>query len=397
MPGRGAGVGWIAATLAVAGCSAGGHVSSTVDYSGHALKLGAALSLTGAGDIYGPQEKNGIDLAVKDINAGGGVDGAKVEVKVDDDQSAADRGTEVFDNDIKDGVLGLIGPTLVNTARSAHPEAEKSKVATIAVSSPGLNVVGACPYPCTAIFRASLAEKSAIPANVRAAVSAYHPGSALVFYASDDRASTDAALLFQQALKDSAIPVSDSQMTAFPHDQSDFGAIVGPAVQRKADVWAITAPPAPAAALMAEARKQGFAGHFLGSDYMNSYDAAGRAGDAGKGTQVASGYFNRSTGAVNKAFAAAYQSAYGKPADEYAAQAYAAVQLFAEAARHAGLGFEKVGTDRVRLRDALSRVSIETPMGAFHFGPDHDARQKVWINAMDGTGTFINISVIEPS
>ena len=384
----------VAAALLATACAA--PPAADGDYSGRSIVLGAVVSLSGAGDIHGPQQKAAIELAVKAVNASGGVNGARVDVRVDDDGSAAERGAEIFAADIKDNVYGLIGPTLTNTAHTAHPAAQSARVPVIAPSSPEAGVVGTCTYPCDFVFRAGLGEAVAIPDNVRFAVEKKHLRSAVVFYAVDDRASVEGGLLFQQAFKDNAVVVPDGGTTTFPTAQAGFEAEVTAAVGRHPDAWAISAPAAASAAIMLEARRQGFTGQFLGGDAFNSYLTSGAAGDSGKGAQSVSGYFAGSDGAVNRAFVAAYTRANNKPPDEYAAQAYAAVLAFAEAARHAHLSFVDVAGDRVRLRDALAAVSLETPLGRLAFSPTHDALAKAWINAMDGTGTFVNVGAVEP-
>ncbi len=70
----------IALALALAACggttSNGGGASTS--YQGKTIQLGAILSLTGAGGVYGPSSKKGADLAVETINNSGGVNGAKL-------------------------------------------------------------------------------------------------------------------------------------------------------------------------------------------------------------------------------------------------------------------------------------------------------------------------------
>jgi branched-chain amino acid transport system substrate-binding protein len=50
------------------------------------LKVGCITPLTGDGASYGKQTKQGIDLAVEEINSAGGVNGAKLKVIYEDDQ-----------------------------------------------------------------------------------------------------------------------------------------------------------------------------------------------------------------------------------------------------------------------------------------------------------------------
>src|SRR3981189_3484314 len=77
------------AAVVVAACGSFGNtgVSGSNTYAGKTIKLGAVLSLTGAGGVYGPSSQEGMKLAVKQINAAGGVHGATIDLTVEDDQS----------------------------------------------------------------------------------------------------------------------------------------------------------------------------------------------------------------------------------------------------------------------------------------------------------------------
>jgi hypothetical protein len=70
------------------------------------------------------------------------------------------------------------------------------------------------------------------------------------------------------------------------------------------------------------------------------------------------------------------------------------VLLFAEAARSANLTFTDTAKDRAALRLALERVRVDTPLGAFSFTGAHDVHQPIWINAMDGKGSFTNVTSV---
>ncbi len=73
------------ATTAGASATSGGGGSKA--YAGKTLKLGAVFSLTGGGGVYGPQQKNAVELAQDVINAAGGVNGANLSITVVDDAS----------------------------------------------------------------------------------------------------------------------------------------------------------------------------------------------------------------------------------------------------------------------------------------------------------------------
>src|SRR3981081_2388564 len=80
-------ISFVAAALMVAACGSGGGGTPTNSYAGKTIKLGAVLSLSGAGSVYGPGSADGMKLAVKQINAAGGVNGATIDLTVEDDQS----------------------------------------------------------------------------------------------------------------------------------------------------------------------------------------------------------------------------------------------------------------------------------------------------------------------
>src|SRR5207237_10690512 len=158
--------------LSAGGGSAPGGASSSNSYQGKTIQLGAILSLTGAGGVYGPSSQKGMQLAVDKINGSGGVNGAKLALDVRDDASDKIQSAQVAQTLIQQGqMLALLGPTLSNSAVAVHPLAENFKVPILAVSTTGINIVPNCnapsTVPCKYVFRDSLGEESAIPANIK--------------------------------------------------------------------------------------------------------------------------------------------------------------------------------------------------------------------------------------
>ena len=79
--------------------------------SAEPIKVGAVLPFSGGVELYGRQAKLGLDLAAKDINAGGGILGRPVEVIYEDDKTnpavAVDATRKLIE---RDGVLAVVGP-----------------------------------------------------------------------------------------------------------------------------------------------------------------------------------------------------------------------------------------------------------------------------------------------
>jgi branched-chain amino acid transport system substrate-binding protein len=73
------------------------------------IKLGVAGPVTGPNAAFGAQLKNGVDQAVEDINAKGGVLGQKIQVSVGDDVSDPKQGVSVANKFVGDGVKWVVG------------------------------------------------------------------------------------------------------------------------------------------------------------------------------------------------------------------------------------------------------------------------------------------------
>jgi branched-chain amino acid transport system substrate-binding protein len=384
-----------AAALILTACAGPG--SSPASYAGKTIGLGAVLSVTGAGASYGPQQKKGVDLAVEAVNRAG-VNGGQITVEVQDDTSDPKTAASNAENLVKTkAVLGLIGPTLNIALTSVHGVAEARKTPVIAPSAIGRHVVGSCLVAagCDYIFRDSLGEAAAIPANVKVAASKSRPRTGVILYAGDHTPSVEARDTFRQAFADNGIAVAEAGAIAFSKHDTEFKKLVTAAIDLKPEIWAISERGDAAGSIIAEARTQGYTGPIVGDDSFNTYLASKAAGKAGGGAQSGSGYWIGNPDPANTAFVEAYKAKYKEELpDEVAAQAYTAVLVLAEAARHANLTFSDVAKDRAALRSALEGVSLPTPLGQFGFTGAHDARQPVWINAMDGKGGFVNLASI---
>jgi branched-chain amino acid transport system substrate-binding protein len=392
-------VGWLTAALLVAACgSSGGGAPS---YSGKTIKLGAILSLTQAGGVYGPQGQNGMNLAVKQINASGGVNGAQISLTVKDDASDKAQSAAVAQTLIQqDQVMALLGPTLSNSAVAVHPLAESLKTPILAVSTTGIHIVPDCNFPNTAqckfVFRDSLGEETAIPANIKSYVADSHPKTGVLLVAQDDKFSSDGGKIVQDNVAANGIDLLKT--VKFNKGEADLSPYVTQAVQLHPDVIFITSLGGIPAKIMTEARKQGWQGQFLGGNGFNTATVSKQAGANGKGARSASAWFIGNTFASNAEFVSAYKAEYNTDPDQFSAQGYTAIKIIADSAKRANLTFTDLAGDKEKLRAAMEKVNLpSTPLGPFQFTADHDVKQTVWVIAMDGTGGFTLVHEIKPS
>jgi branched-chain amino acid transport system substrate-binding protein len=374
--------------------------SGSNSYQGKTIQLGAILSLTGPGGVYGPSSQKGMQLAVDTINGKGGVQGAKIALTVQDDASLKPQSAQVAQQMIQGGqILALLGPTLSNSAVGVHPLAESFKIPVVGVSNTGIHIVPDCNFPdttpCKYVFRDSLGEETAIPANIKAYADRAHPKTGVLMVAIDDKFSKDGGDIVTKTVGQYNIQLLDT--VQFSKSTADFSTPVTKAVGKKPDVIFITSLGGIPAAIMIEARKQGFTGQFLGGNGFNTAVVSKQAGQAGKDAQSGSAWYLNNTFPSNADFVSAYRSKYGADPDQFAAQGYAGILIVADAAKRANLTFSDVAGDRTKLRDALESVNIQTPLGPFQFTSAHDVHQTVWIIKMDGNGGFTLVTSVKPS
>ena len=390
-------VGWVVASFLVAACasSGGGNNGGTNPWAGKTIKLGAVLSITGAGGVYGPQSRDGMKLAVKQINASGGVNGAMIDLSFEDD--ASDQATSKAKAQTLIGqnqVLALLGPTLSNSAVAVHPLAETLKTPVLAVSTTGTHLVPDCnwtpanpnPTPCRYVFRDSLGEQTAIPDNIKSYANDAHPKTGVLLVAQDDKFSSDGGKIVQDTVGTYNIQLLKT--IPFSKNDADLTRYVTQAVQLNPDVIFITSLGSIPATIMAAARNLGWQGHFLGGNGFNTARVSMQAGAAGKGARSASAWYIGNTFPSNADFVSAYKTEYSKDPDQFAAQGYTGIKILADAARRAKLTFTDVVGDRDKLRTAMESVNLQTPLGQFQFTSTHDVKQTVWIIEMDGNGGF---------
>ena len=92
-----------------AGCGSKSEGEKSSGSDSEVIKIGAIGPVTGAAAVYGQAVKYGAELAVEEINAAGGINGAQVEFKFEDDEHDAEKAVNAYNN-LKDwGMQALLG------------------------------------------------------------------------------------------------------------------------------------------------------------------------------------------------------------------------------------------------------------------------------------------------
>jgi branched-chain amino acid transport system substrate-binding protein len=104
--------------------------------SADTIKFGINLELSGGAASYGEETLKGMEMAIEEINAAGGVDGKKIEiVKYDNKSEAAEATTLATKLMTQDKVLVVLGPATTGAFKAEIPVAIQNKIPVITGSA----------------------------------------------------------------------------------------------------------------------------------------------------------------------------------------------------------------------------------------------------------------------
>jgi len=326
------------------------------------IRIGAAQALTGGAAQYGNNIRNGLQLALDEINAAGGVNGNKLVLLIEDEQTKKEEAINVFRKLIfKDKVLMVFGPTLSNGALAAHPIAQGAKTVALATS----NTIDGITDPGNYIFRTSVTEAAVIPTTVKVAHEKLGLKKVAVMYGNNDALSKGGYDVFKKALQDQHIEVTATE--TFATGDVDFKAQLTKIKGTNPDAVVLSALIAEAGPIVAQARQLGLTMPFVGGNGLNNPKLFELApGAASDNIWVGGPWSLDNAAAENTKFIAAYKARYNTNPDQFAAQAYDAMYIAAAALKNVRFTGD-LAADRAALRDALAAVQWTGATGHFKF------------------------------
>jgi branched-chain amino acid transport system substrate-binding protein len=355
------------------------------------IKFGVAAALTGPAAKYGTEINNGFKLAAEQINAKGGINGNKVVLVSEDDQGKKEEAINVFKKLIfQDKVLAVFGPTLSNSAFAANPIANASKVVVFGTSNTADGISSIGPFS----FRNAVMEADVLPVTVKAAVKHFGIKKVAVIYGNDDAFTKSGYDVFKQALADQKIPVTTTE--AYAKGDVDFKAQLTKIKATNPDAIVCSCLAEEAGNIILQTRTLGMKQPFIGGNGFNSPKLFEIAKDGADNTVMGSPWSSESTTEANKSFMRDYQAKYGHAPDQFAAQAYDALYIVADALKNVNLT-NNLAKDRDALRLALPSVTINGATGKFAFRAaapvngkpvGYDAEQEAIVNIAKG-GKFV--------
>lgn len=373
---RGVAVVAVATALALSASACSSSNSSSDGGSG-TYKIGVLNALTGDLGAVGQQEAQGMELAVKQLNAAGGVNGHQLALTTVDDQGSVNLSTAGFKKlATSDKVAVIVGPGISATAKAVAPLADQYKVAQML-----------------------LIAQPTVANGTRNVFEAPPPGKsnseAMVKYAAQSGAKT-AALIWadnaygQEGLSDISAAVKTSGMTLVGNEswdpaKFDFTAQAGKVANENPDVVFLYGAGGTSDALLLKAvRAGGYKGKVVGDlSYAGSTipKAAGPAGDTVVAL-TALGYSQPT--AAEKAFITAFTTAYGSIPTVLSAYAYVGVKMVAAAIQRAGAyDGDKIATALQGLNYDGGLIGTYAYTSDYHGGPGASAFKPVSFKGSD--------------
>ena len=334
------------------------------------IPIAAAFSLTGGAAQYGSSQKNALEMAVDDVNEVGGVTYA---LTVEDDATDPQQAIQVFDGFISDGASVIIGPTLSNTAKQTNPVAQEAGVPVLGVSNTAAGITEIGDY----IFRDSLTEDAVIPQTVAAAAEKFDLEKVVVMYSNDDAFTESGYQAFAAALEEEGVEVIET--LTFSKTDTDFRALLDKAKQSSPDALVVSALVEAAVPLVTQAREIGIDAPIIGGNGFNSPALIKGAGEAAEGVIVGAAWNSASENEQNVAFIEAYTERFDVAPDQFAAQAYAGMQIIDEAVRANCSG------EREDIKAGLGEITdVPTVLGEVTINENRDAEHEALVQVVEG-------------
>ncbi len=323
------------------------------------VQVGAVQILSGPIAAPGISIRDGLVLALEDVNAGVG---RKVALTVEDSAGSKEQAINVVRKLIgRDKVVAIIGPTLSEEMFAAGPIANERKIPIIGTSTTAVGITGIGPY----VFRTSLPESDVVPVTL-AYAKAHGVKSIALLYGNDSLFSKSGFDVMKAAAE--RIGLNILAVESFASRDADFSAQLTRIKALHPNAIGISAFPEPMTGVLLTARQLGFGKEalFIGGNSANTPKVGEIAGSAADGLIVGSPWFVGKDDPVNQAFVAKFRARYNKDPDQFSAQAYDCMHILATAMNKAG------AAEPERIRDALLLTNYNGVMGPFTFTPGRD-------------------------
>ena len=310
-----------------------------------AIKIANVIELSGAGATSGTNFRDGVQLAVKEINAAGGILGHPIETTTADTQSNPGVAKGLAQKAVDDDVFAVFGPVFSGSIMVSMAETQRAGIPNFTGGEAASITKQGNPY----IFRTSFTQDSAMPKIARYMAGAMKVKSVALIYVNNDYGKGGRQSLMN-ALQPLGVKVVSDVSTE--QNQVDFSAAVLKARQSNADAIFVYLNEEESARALRELRKQGVTKPIVGETTLVGQKVIELAGDAANGAVAHVGLTVDAPLPTMRAFRAKFEKEYHYLPDHNGIKGYTGVYMLKAA-------IEKVGKlDRKAVAQALHGMKI---------------------------------------
>jgi branched-chain amino acid transport system substrate-binding protein len=310
------------------------------------IKIANIVELSGPGTTAGTNFKNGVELAVKEINASGGILNKKIETTTSDTQSNPGVAKGLTQKAVDQDVFAVFGPVFSGSIIVSMAETRRAEIPNFTGGEAANITMQGNPY----IFRTSFTQATAMPKVARYISDQAKLKTLAVIYVNNDFGKGGRDMLMKALEKSSTKIVADISTDS---GQVDFSAAVIRARHSNADGVFVYTNEEESARALRELRKQGWNKPIIGETTLTGQKVIELAGEAANGAVAHVGLTVDAPLPAIRAFRAKFEREYRYISDHNGMKGYLGVFALKAA-------IEKVGKlDRKAVATALKSLKIK--------------------------------------
>lgn len=353
----------------------------------NSVKIGGIFPLSGQVAVYGVECKNGVDLAIEEINAAGGINGKPVVLVSEDDEGNPDKTVNAFKKlSTKDGVKVVIGSLTSGCTQAITTLSQASKVVQIAPAATAPAITDAGDF----IFRACFIDPFQGTVGGKFAAETLGKKRAAILYDIGNDYSVGLADNFKIAFTKAGGSIVSEE--SYATNDKDFNAQLTKIKNANPDVVYLPDYYGTVALIAKQLRAQGINVPMVGADGWDGLTS--NAGDEVLGGYYSNHYAVDSTEPAVKKFVESFRAKYNKDPNSFAALGYDCVYLIRDAIVAAG------AEDSIAVRDALAKTDGDYVTGHLTFDEKHNPIKSAvmleLVKADDGTLKTVYNTTVNP-
>jgi branched-chain amino acid transport system substrate-binding protein len=307
------------------------------------ILIGEFGSLTGTTATFGISTKNGIDMAIDEINNAGGLLGKKVRVIVEDDQGRPEEAQTVVTKLInKDQVIAVLGEVASSRTMAAAPVAQQNAIPMISPSSTNPKVTEIGDY----IFRVCFIDPFQGLVMAKFATNSLKVKNVAILRDIKNDYSVGLADVFVENFKGMGGNIVADE--SYSEGDTDFSAQLTSIRARKPEAVFLPGYYTEVGLIVRQAKSLGLNVPFLGGDGWDSPALVKIGGAAVNGSYYSNHFSVSDPNPKIQKFVADYKARFGETPDALAGLGFDAASILFDAIKRAN------STEGAKIRDALA-------------------------------------------